>query len=128
MNVKLRQSIYYLGVVGGGLVGLLTLFGVLSPEVAALIAAPLAALTGGTAGGALARQRREGTLDFSGSAPDQAIAAIQATISQAQTAQADAARVAEAVTGALSAVPIAGPVANRAGSLLEQVIAQADYR
>jgi len=52
---------------------------------------------------------------------DAAITAIQATIEQAITAQADVQRVAEAVTSAVSASPV-GPVVAAAGGVVEQVI------
>lgn len=126
MKTTAAQTVYYGGVIAGGVIGLLAVLGVVDPAVAAPIAAMITALTGGTAAARLNRQLKDGTLEFSGSAPDQAVAAIQATISQAQTAQADAARVADAVTGALSALPVVGPaVGSAAGSLIGQVIARA---
>jgi hypothetical protein len=74
-------------------------------------------LTGGMAGLVLGGQKRDGTLDFSGSTADQAIAYTKATVNKAVTAAtaasdaaADLERVKTAITGAVKDAPVLGPV------------------
>ena len=56
------------------------------------------------------RQRKDGTLDFTGSPAQQAIDAIHATVNQATNAATDLGRVRDAVTGVLASLPVVGEV------------------
>jgi hypothetical protein len=83
-------------------------------------------LTGGLAGAVLGGQKRDGTLDFTGSPVDQAIAAAKATAEKAASsataasvAAADLERVRSAITGAVTDVPVIGPVL---GPLAQQAV------
>lgn len=121
MTPKVRQTVYSLGTVASGIVTMLVTFRVLDPGTAAGVGNLIAAILGlfgtaatGTAAVVVAKQRREGTLDFSGTPAEQAISAIQATISQAATAQDELQKVKTAATEALTRIP--------AGSLVAQII------
>lgn len=127
MTPKVRQSIYRLGTAVSALLGLALIWGGISQGTADhinTVLAGLVALLGGIppaiAGKTVKEQTKSGAFDSVPPA-EQAITAIQATIEQAITAQADVQRVTDAVTQALSSTPI-GPVVAAAGSVVEQVI------
>lgn len=86
-------------IVGEGLLKLVALFG---------------GVAGGTAAVVLGKQRKDQTLDFHGTAAEQAIAAIQAVSTQVAAANADVARVRNAVEEAVQDIPILGPLARQA--------------
>ena len=127
MTPKVRQSIYRLGTAVSALLGLALIWGGISQGTADhinTVLAGLVALLGGIppaiAGKTVKEQAKQGAFDSVPPA-EQAITAIQATIEQAITAQADVQRVTDAVTNALQSTPI-GPVVSAAGSVVEQVI------
>jgi hypothetical protein len=107
MTPNVRQWIYTISAIATALIPLLVVYKVLDPGAATAwinIVGILGALGSGgaaTAAVVIARQRKEGTLDFTGTAAEQAIAAIQATVSQASTAAGDLDRVKTAVTEVL---------------------------
>lgn len=127
MTPKIRRSIYQLGVLASSLLGLALIWGGISQGTADHINTVMAGLIALLSGGAPAiaartvkEQAKSGAFDSVPPA-EQAITAIQATIEQAITAQADVQRVTDAVTQALQSTPI-GPVVSAAGDVVEQVI------
>lgn len=127
MTPQIRRTIYQLGTVASGVLGIALIWGGISQGTADHINTVLAGLVALLSGGAPAvaartvkEQAKSGAFDAVPVA-EQAITAIQATIEQAITAQADVQRVAEAVTSAVSASPV-GPVVAAAGDVVEQVI------
>lgn len=127
MTPKVRQSIYRLGTAVSAILGLALIWGGISQGTADhvnTVIAGLVALLGGIppaiAGKTVKEQAKQGAFDSVPPA-EQAITAIQATIEQAITAQADVQRVTDAVTTALSNTPV-GPVVSAAGDVVERVI------
>jgi hypothetical protein len=127
MTPKVRQSIYRLGTAVSALLGLALIWGGISQGTADhinTVLAGLVALLGGIppaiAGKTVKEQTKSGAFDSVPPA-EQAITAIQATIEQAITAQADVQRVTDAVTQALQSTPI-GPVVSAAEDVVERVI------
>jgi hypothetical protein len=120
MNPKVAQSIYLGGTVVSGIVGIALLWGGISSDAANSlnqIIGGLGVLLGGGAANATAavrtgKQIQNGTL---GSAPaDTAINAIQQTVQDAQTANADVDRVIQAAGDVLGTVPVFGQLAKQA--------------
>lgn len=70
---------------------------------------------GATATGVIrvSTQRKDGTLDFSGSASDQAVAAINAVNAQAVTAADDLDKVKQAMGSIAGTIPVVGPLAQQ---------------
>lgn len=127
MTPRVRQTIYRLGTVASGVLGIALIWGGISQGTADHINTVLAGLVALLSGGAPAvaartvkEQAKSGAFD-SVPVAEQAITAIQATIEQAITAQADVQRVAEAVSSAVAGSPV-GPVVAAAGGVVEQVI------
>lgn len=121
MSPRIRQSVYYLGTVVSGILGIALLFHGVSADAAGNInsmVAGLVALLGGSAPAAIAahnvsKQRKEGTLDFSGSPEQQAVDAINAVSAQAQAATAALDKVKAAASDVLSTIPVFGPLAKQ---------------
>ena len=127
MTPQNRQWLYLVSTVASALVPLLVAYKVIGTDVAGAwvnVIGVLGALgTGGAATAAvvLAKQRREGTLDFSGSPGEQAVAAIQATVAQAGNAVTELEKVKGAVTDVLGqATQVADAVVP--GSLVDQLL------
>lgn len=110
MTPQVRQWLYTVSAVASAIIPLLVTYKVLDPSSGTAwtnLVGVLGVLgTGGAATAAIvtARQRKDGTLDFTGTPAQQAIDAIQATVSQAATAVTDLTRVKDVVAGVLSAV------------------------
>lgn len=121
MSPRIRQSVYYLGTVVSGILGIALLFHGVSADAAGNInsmVAGLVALLGGSAPAAIAahnvsKQRADGTLDFSGTPTEQAIDAINAVSAQAQAATAALDKVKAAASDVLSTIPVFGPLAKQ---------------
>lgn len=129
MTPQIRQWIYTVSAVASALIPLLVIYKVLDPAAATAwvnVVGVLGALgSGGAATAAVmtARQRKDGTLDFTGTPAQQAIDAIQATIAQASTAADDLARVKTAVSEVLAvADPVVEAVQLATGGLAEQLV------
>lgn len=109
MNAQHRQWLYTAAALASAIVPILVAYNVIDTDVAGAWVNLIGVLGGlGTVGASTAavmtsRQRKDGTLNFTGTASDQAIAAIQATVQQASTAVTDLARVKDVVNGVLSA-------------------------
>ena len=99
MTPRIRQTLYQLGLIATSGV---------------TIAAIWHGIDGGTAtaGAAVAKQRKDGTLDHL-SPVEQAINGIQATVDQVNAASADLDRVKTAVSDVLGTVPVVGPLAQQ---------------
>lgn len=117
MSPKIRQSIYGIGVLATGLLSLLSVWKVIDPTTASTINASVSGLlsllgagAAGTAAVVLGKQRKEGTLDFQGSAADQAVAAIQATVAAATESASELQKVKDAVGGVIRDIPVLGPI------------------
>jgi len=128
MTPQIRRTIYQLGTVASSVLGIALIWGGISQGTADHINTVLAGLVALLSGGAPAvaaktvkEQAKGGVFDAVPAPADAAITAINATIEQAITAQADVQRVAEAVTSAVSGTPV-GPVVAAAGDVVEQVI------
>lgn len=112
MTPQVRQWIYTAAAVASALIPILVAYNVIDHDVAGAwvnLVGVLGALGSGGAGIAAvvtAKQRKDGTLDFTGSAPQQAIDAFQATINQATSAATDLDRVKTAVTELLATSPV----------------------
>lgn len=115
MTPKVRQWIYTASAVATAIIPLLVAYEVVDSSTAGawvnLIGVLGALGAGGAATAAVmtSRQRKDGTLDFTGSPPEQAVAAIQATVAQAGTAVEGLAAVKAAVTDALGLVLPSAP-------------------
>ena len=121
MSPRIRQAIYYLGTVVSGVLGIALVFHGISADAAGSINSMVAgfiALLGGSAPSAIAahnvaKQRADGTLDFTGSPAEQAIAAIQATANAAAAATSSLDKVKSAVSDVFGTVPVLGPLAQQ---------------
>lgn len=104
LTPKIRQWLYTASAIASALIPLLVTYKVLDPSSGSAwinLVGILGALGGtgaATAAVMTARQRKDGTLDFSGSPAQQAIEAFQATVSQAATAATDLDKVKSVVT------------------------------
>lgn len=127
MTPQIRQWLYTVSAVASAIIPLLVTYKILDPATGSAWTALVAALGtiggvgAGTAAVVTAKQRREGTLDFTGTPAQQAIDAIQATVSQASTAASDLERVKVAVGDALNTVDTVIDVV-APGSLVDQLL------
>lgn len=113
MTPQVRQWLYTISALATALVPLLVVYKVVDQTTGSAWVAlfgVLGSIGSGTAAVVTAKQRRDGTLDFTGSAAEQAVAAIQATVTQAASAATDLERVKTAVTDVLSG--LGGPAAD----------------
>lgn len=119
MGPKLRQTVYYLGTIVSGALGIALLFHGVSADAAGNInsmVAGLIALLGGSAPAAVAahtitKQRADGA--FNNSPVDQVTNGIQAVIQASTAAASDVERVKAVVSDALGQVPVLGPLAQQ---------------
>lgn len=127
MTPQIRRTIYQLGTVASSVLGIALIWGGISQGTADHINTVLAGLVALLSGGAPAvaaktvKEQAKGGVFDAVPVAEQAITAIQATIEQAITAQADVQRVTEAVTQAVAQSPV-GPVVAAAGDVVAQVI------
>lgn len=126
MTPQVRQWIYTASAVLTAIIPLLVGYNVIESNIAGAwinVIGILGALGSGgaaTAAVVIAKQRKEGTLDFTGTAAEQAIAAIQATVDQAAHAATDLDRVKTAVTEVVGQITQA--VGVEPGSLVDQLL------
>lgn len=121
MTSSFRQALYALSTVATGILTLLVTFRIIEQGTATNLTTAIAALVGlfgtaatGTATAVVSKQRKEGTLNFQGTAADQAVSAIQATVAQAAGAAKELDKVKTAATEALTQITD--------GSLVAQLI------
>lgn len=120
MTPKARQILYATGTVLFAILTVLSTFKVIDENTAASVSAALTAVLGlfgitvsGVAGWAVTTQRKNGAFDQHSPA-DQVVRSINEVLTQAQSAQAEVERVKEAVSQAVSQVPVLGPLAQQA--------------
>lgn len=120
MTPKFRQTLYALGTVATSILGLLSVWNVVSPDKSAALNAAMAATlslfgvgAAGTAAVVTGKQRREGAFDQTNPA-DAVINGVQSVIEARANAERDAERVAGALTGLVKDVPVLGPLAREA--------------
>ncbi len=129
MTPKYRQWLYTAAALASALIPILVMYNVIDKDAAGAwinligVLGGLGTVGASTAAVVTAKQRREGTLDFTGSAAQQAIEAFQATVSQAATAATDLEKVRAVVTDLL--VPTAAP---EAATSTSSDPASADYQ
>ena len=134
MTPKIRQLLYTVSAIASAIIPLLVTYKVLDPSSGTAwinLVGFLGALGGTgavTAAVMTSRQRRDGTLDFSGSPAQQAIEAIQATVAQATSAASDLDRVKTAVTDVLSSLPVVGDVLDAVTTRGDDDPASANYQ
>ena len=110
LTPAIRQIIYTVAAIAAALIPVLVAFHVVEPNTGAALTNLVGILGAVGAGGAataaavLAKQRKAGTLDFTGTPAEQAVAAIQATVAQAGTATADIDKVRQAVADAIATI------------------------
>ena len=120
MTPKVRQILYAVGLVLFAILTILSALKVIDENTAASVSAALTAVLGlfgvtvsGTAAWAVTKQKQAGAFEQHSPA-DQVVTAINEVLAQAQTAQAEVDRVKEAVSQAVSQVPVLGPLAQQA--------------
>ena len=120
MSPKIRQTAYGLGTIATTLVTILALWHGIDGGTATALGNAITALLGLRGVGATAtasvvvnKQRKEGTLDFTGTPAQQAVDAIVAVNNQAQAAVSDLDKVKAAMSGLAGAIPVFGPLAQQ---------------
>ena len=124
MTPRVRQSVYLIGTVISGVIGVALLWGGISAESAnsvSQLVAGLVALLGGAAPAVAARtvtkQIHDGSFDSDPA--DQVIKGLEAVVAARSAAQLQVDRVKDAVTAAVNEVPVFGPLAKQA---IEQIL------
>lgn len=117
MNPKIRQSIYYLGAIVPGLMGLFMLWGGLSQDdansienIVGGVVAILGSAAPATAAIKVGQQRKDGTFD-SVSPAEAVVNGVQAVLEAQAAASAEVDKVKDAITGAVTQIPGFGPLA-----------------
>lgn len=114
MSPQVRQWIYTVAAVATAIIPLLVAYRVFDPATGAAWVSVVAALGAIGSGGAataaftLAKQRRDGTLDFTGSPAQQAVDAIQAIVDQAKNSKSDLQSVVQTASKILADNPTVG--------------------
>lgn len=104
----IRQWLYTIAALGTAIIPILVAYHVLDDTAAGAwlnvvaILGSLGSVGATTAAVVTAKQRKEGTLDFTGSPAQQAVSAIQATVNRAGVAQHELQEIIQAVSTALS--------------------------
>jgi len=120
MTPKIRQTLYLLGTVATSLVTLAAVWHGIDGGTATALGNTITAILGllgvgatATAGTVVAKQRTDGTLDFTGTAAEQAVAAIEVVNTQAVAAVSDRDRVRDALGDLAATIPVVGPLAQQ---------------
>ena len=126
MSPKIRESLYYLGTIVPGVIGLALIWGGIDQgaadslgDILAGVLSLIGAAAPATAAAKVNQQRKDGTLDKVSPA-DQVVNGVQAVLKAQTDAQAEVEkaaaeidRVKTAVTGAVGIVPGMGPLAQQ---------------
>lgn len=119
-NPRARLTVYQLGKIASAVLVLLAGWKVIDVGSAAALGSAITALLGlfgfgasGVAASAVTKQLHERTLDFTGSAADQAVAAIEAVNAQATSAVTDLDKVRGALGDLAGTLPVVGPLAQQ---------------
>jgi hypothetical protein len=127
MTPKVRQILYVVGVVVFAALTVLSTFKIIDPDTAASVSAALTSVLGlfgvtvaGTAAYNTSKQRHDGTFDPAPevSPADVVVNGVQAVLQAKQDAERELEKVQEAITGAISDIPVLGPLASQ---VLEQL-------
>ncbi len=120
MSPKIRQTAYGLGSIATTIVTIMALWNGIDGGTATAVGNAITALLGllgvgatATAGVVVAKQRKEGTLDFSGSPAQQAVDAITAVAAQAEASVSDREKIVAAAGALAGAIPVVGPLARQ---------------
>ena len=133
MTSQTRQWVYSISAVLTALIPLLVSYKVLDNDAAGAwlnVVAALGALGSGgavTAAITLAKQRKDGVLDFTGSPAQQAISAIQATADQAANAANELDKVRAAVTDVAGRVTQVSSTLGLPGTLVDQLLKSVNH-
>ncbi|ALA48445.1 holin [Mycobacterium phage Lolly9] len=117
MNPKIRQSIYYVGAIVPGLLGLFMLWAGLTQDdadsiqnIVSGVVSILGAGAPATAAIKVGQQRKDGTFD-SVSPAEAVVNGVQAVLEAQASAAAEVDKVKTAITGAVNQIPGFGPLA-----------------
>ena len=120
MSPKIRQTAYGLGSIATTIVTIMALWNGIDGGTATAVGNAITALLGllgvgatATAGVVVAKQRKEGTLDFSGRPAPQAVDAITAVAAQAEASVSDREKIVAAAGALAGAIPVVGPLARQ---------------
>ena len=128
MNAKIRQTLYGLGTIGSAILTILTVWKGIDPTTASALTNAITALCGvfgigaaGTAAVVVSKQRKDGTLETSGSPAEQIVQNVQKVIDAKSAAEAEARRIQDAVGQLAASVPVLGPLATQVLSQLPKI-------
>lgn len=120
LSPRTAQTIYNFGLIATSMVTIASLWKAIDGGTATALSTAITAVlgllgVGATATGSIrvAAQRKDGTLDFTGTPAQQAVDAITAVNAQAQTAVSDLDKVKAAMSGLAGAIPVFGPLAQQ---------------
>ena len=117
---KIAQTIYQIGLIASSAVTVAAIWHGIDGGTATSLGNAITALLGllgvgatATANVRVGAQRKDGTLDFTGTAAQQAVEAIGAVTAQAQAAASDLDRVKAAAADLAGSLPVVGPLARQ---------------
>jgi len=117
---KIAQTIYQIGLIASSAVTVAAIWHGIDGGTATSLGNAITALLGllgvgatATANVRVGAQRKDGTLDFTGTAAQQAVEAIGAVTAQAQAAASDLDRVKAAAADLAGGLPVVGPLAQQ---------------
>ena len=117
---KIAQTIYQIGLIASSAVTVAAIWHGIDGGTATSLGNAITALLGllgvgatATANVRVGAQRKDGTLDFTGTAAQQAVEAIGAVTAQAQAAASDLDRVKAAAADLAGSLPVVGPIARQ---------------
>ena len=119
-NPRTRLTVYQLGKVASAVLVVLAAWNVIDAGSAAALTSALTAILGlfgfgasNVAASTVSKQINDGTLDFTGSAAQQAVEAMGAVAAQAQASVSDLDKVKAAAADLAGSVPVVGPLAQQ---------------
>jgi len=117
---KIAQTIYQIGLIASSAVTVAAIWHGIDGGTATSLGNAITALLGllgvgatATANVRVGAQRKDGTLDFTGTAAQQAVEAIGAVTAQAQAAASDLDKVKAAAADLAGSLPVVGPLAQQ---------------
>ncbi len=117
---KIAQTIYQIGLIASSAVTVAAIWHGIDGGTATSLGNAITALLGllgvgatATANVRVGAQRKDGTLDFTGPAAQQAVDAINAVTAQAQAAASDLDKVKAAAADLAGSLPVVGPLAQQ---------------
>lgn len=120
MSPRLAQIVYQIGIIATSVLAIAGISNAIDGDTATALGNTITAVLGllgvgatTTAGIRVSRQRKDGTLDFTGTAAEQAVAAIEVVNTQAVAAVSDRDRVRDALGDLAATIPVVGPLAQQ---------------